>query len=74
MCIRKQALGPEHPDVAYALNDLAKLYMEQGSYEEAVPLYERALHIWEQAWGSEHPEVADDLEHLAELNMRQGKY
>ncbi len=61
------ALGSNSLEVA---QDLAKLYVEQGRYEEAEPLYQRALHIWEQAWGSEHPEVANALENLAELIYR----
>ena len=46
--IREQQLGPEHPDVASSLNNLANLYCEQGKYAEAEPLYQRALHIREQ--------------------------
>ena len=29
--IREKALGPEHPDVALSLNNLAMLYMPKGS-------------------------------------------
>jgi hypothetical protein len=32
VAIRKQALGPEHPDVANSLNNLAGLHDNQGQY------------------------------------------
>jgi tetratricopeptide (TPR) repeat protein len=47
--------GPEHPDVANSLNNLAALYYSQGQYAKAENLYERALAIWEKALGPEHP-------------------
>ena len=53
--IWEQSLGPEHPDVAFPLNNLAELYQAQGKYVEAEPLYQRALRIREQSLGPEHP-------------------
>ncbi|HEY1939568.1 MAG TPA: tetratricopeptide repeat protein [Candidatus Angelobacter sp.] len=53
--IRDKALGPEHPDTATCLNNLAVLYHEQGKYYEAEPLFRRALAIWEEARGPDHP-------------------
>src|SRR5207248_418665 len=53
--IREQQLGPEHPDVAASLHNLAILYHQQGKYREAEPLYQRALRIREQQLGPEHP-------------------
>ncbi len=35
LTIMVKALGPEHPNVASGLNDLAKLYYAQGKYPEA---------------------------------------
>lgn len=43
----------------------------QGKYEEAVPLCERAIMIWETALGREHPDVAVGLNNLAELLCEQ---
>ena len=46
LAIREKALGPEHPDVAISLNNLALLLLRhQGRYAEAEPLYKRALAI-----------------------------
>ena len=41
------ALGPDHPDVADSLADLAVLYDVRGQYAAALPLFERALAIRE---------------------------
>ncbi|MEE8273634.1 MAG: tetratricopeptide repeat protein, partial [Alphaproteobacteria bacterium] len=49
LAIREKALGPEHPDVAGSLNNLAALYDAQGKYTEAEPLEKRALAIAEKA-------------------------
>ncbi|MDP6942485.1 MAG: tetratricopeptide repeat protein, partial [Planctomycetota bacterium] len=38
-------LGPEHPDVAESVGILAGLLLDQGSYAEARPLFERSLAI-----------------------------
>ena len=35
--------GPDHPEVAQTLNNLGVLYASQGRYDEAEPLYRRAL-------------------------------
>ena len=40
--IQEKALGPDHPDVATSLNNLALLYYNQGQYAKAEPLYQRA--------------------------------
>ena len=66
MAISEKALGPEHPDVATILNNLAGLYKAQGHYAEAEPLYKRALAIDEGALGPDHPDLARDLNNLAE--------
>ena len=64
---REKALGPEHPDVALSLNNLAGLYDNQGKYAEAEPLYQRSLAIREKALGPGHPSVAESLENYAAL-------
>ena len=74
LTIREKVLGPEHPDVATSLNNLAALYRAQGKYEEAEPLYQRSLTILEKVLGPEHPNVATSLNNLALLYDAQGKY
>ena len=51
LAIWEEALGPEHPNVATSLNNLAGLYRAQGRYDEAEPLHKRAMTIDEMALG-----------------------
>jgi len=74
LAIRKKALGPEHPDVATTLRNLAELYGVQGQYAKAEPLDQQALAIDKKALGPEHPSVASDLNNLAVLYKTQGQY
>jgi len=40
--LSEDEFGPDHPDIAQSLNNLAVLYKTQGRYAEAEPLYKRA--------------------------------
>jgi hypothetical protein len=74
IAIGEKTLGPEHPDLAVWLNNLATLYSDQGNYAEAEPLYQRALAIDEKTLGPEHPDLATYLNNLALLYQAQGNY
>jgi CHAT domain-containing protein/Tfp pilus assembly protein PilF len=74
VAICEKALGPEHPDTALALNNLAELYRTMGAYDKAEPLYQRSLAIYEKALGSEHPDTALALNNLAQLYSTMGDY
>jgi len=67
LAIAEQKLGPDHPETAATLNNLALLYRDQGNSAQAEPPYQRALERDERAFGPEHPEVATDLEGYAAL-------
>lgn len=67
--IDEDRYGPEHPEVAIDLNNLASLLHATNRRGEAEPLMRRALQIDEASYGSEHPEVARDLNNLALLLM-----
>ena len=72
MAILEAAFDPDHPDVAFALNNLALLYLAQGRYAEAEPLFKRALAIMEKAFGPGHPHVAVSLENYAAILRETG--
>jgi tetratricopeptide (TPR) repeat protein len=74
LAIDEKTLGPEHPEVATDLSNLAMLYYEQGKYTQAEPLYQRVLAIDEKTLGPEHPSTASCLNNLAMLYHEQGKY
>jgi tetratricopeptide (TPR) repeat protein len=74
IAIGEKTLGPEHPDLAIWLNNLALLYSNQGKYAEAEPLFKRAIAIGEKTLGPEHPDLAIWLNNLASLYSDQGKY
>jgi tetratricopeptide (TPR) repeat protein len=65
LVIDEAAYGPDHPDVAADLNNLAAILRDLGQPEAARPLQERALAIAEAAYGPDHPEVATRLSVLA---------
>ena len=72
--IYEKALGPDHPSLATTLNNLARLYTDQGRYAEAEPLYQQARAIQEKALGPDHKDLAITLSNLARLYTDQGCY
>jgi tetratricopeptide (TPR) repeat protein len=65
--------GPDHPDVATDLNNLALILRALGQPEAARPLQERALAIDEAAYGPDHPDVATALNNLALILQALGQ-
>jgi tetratricopeptide (TPR) repeat protein len=47
---------------------------DRARYDQAAPLFQRALAIREQQLGSTHPDTATSLDNLAEIYRYQGKY
>ena len=74
LAICEKALGPDHPDTATSLNNLAVLLRAQGDFAAARPLFERALAICEKALGPDHPNTAASLNNLAVLLRAQGDF
>lgn len=72
--VTTKTVGPDHPDAALCLNNLADIYKAVGRYAEAELLYNRSLAIMEKALGPKHPDVAANLNHLAELFYALGRY
>ncbi|HEY6342498.1 MAG TPA: tetratricopeptide repeat protein [Bryobacteraceae bacterium] len=73
LAIAEKVFGPDYPETASRLNNLAELYRDQGRYGEALPLYQRALAIAEKALGADHPRTATCLNNLAALYDDQGR-
>jgi len=65
-------VGPDHPDTATSLNNLANLYWNQGKDEQAEPLYQRALSIDERTLGLQHPHTQTIRANYARLLRTMG--
>ena len=70
----RQALGPDHPDTATSLNNLAEFSGPRAGTRRRSRCYRRALAIREQALGPDHPDTATSLNNLAVLLRAQGRY
>jgi CHAT domain-containing protein/tetratricopeptide (TPR) repeat protein len=70
----ERTLGPNHPNLAVALNNLALLYQMQGRYADAEQMAKRALAIMEKAFGPNHPLVASAITNLGGIYQEQGRY
>jgi len=67
LAISEKSYGPEHPDVARDLNNLAELLRITNRPAEAEPLIRRALAILKASYGPDHPDIAILLNVLASL-------
>ena len=67
LAIDEKSFGPDHPNVATDLNNLALLLQATNRLAEAEPLMRRALAIDEKSFGPDHPNVATGLNNLAVL-------
>jgi len=67
-------LGKEHPHTATTYDNIAAVYRNQGKYDEALELHQKALYIRENVLGKEHPYTAYTYENIARVYSDQGKY
>ncbi len=74
LALAEKTLGPNHPESATQVNNLAELYRSVGDYAKAEQFFQRALKIDEKALGADHPNVARDLNNLALLYKSKGDY
>ena len=72
--LAKRVYGPEQPNTATSLDNLALLYQVMGEYAKAEPLYKEALRIKQKVLGPEHPDTATSLNNLASLYVAMGEY
>ncbi|MGH9936961.1 MAG: tetratricopeptide repeat protein, partial [Blastocatellia bacterium] len=72
--LREKALGPNHPDIANSLYNLALLYYAKGNYAKAETFHLRALGIREKALSPSHTDIANSLNNLAGLYYTKGDY
>lgn len=70
VAISEKALGPDHPDLAAPLKNLATVYHLESRYAAAEPLYRRALGLLGKNAG-ESAEAAEVMGELADLYRAQ---
>src|SRR5205085_11253484 len=70
----RNTLGPNHPDVAAALDNLGVLYQLGGNFVQAELHFKLSISILEKALGPKHPELVTPLDNLAQLYYDHGDY
>ena len=73
LAVFEQNLGPDHPEVAEAINQLAGTLTAQGEPARSKELHERALSIRERAFGPDHYSVAVSLTNLGTTHLGLGE-
>jgi CHAT domain-containing protein len=74
LAIRERLVGPDHPETAVALDNLAEIHRAAEAYSKAEPLHRRALAIRESVLGPEHRDTASSLNRLGLLYSDTGAY
>jgi hypothetical protein len=63
LAINERSYGPNHPDVAIDLSNLAMLLQATNRLGAAGPLYRRALVIFDASLGPDHPNTVIARKH-----------
>ena len=71
--VAQQNDGPDHPNVALSLSNLAELYEAQREYAKAESLYKRSLEIMEKAFSQDDPFLVPILLNMASLYNNIGR-
>jgi tetratricopeptide (TPR) repeat protein len=74
LAVGEAALGPEHPDLATILRNLAYACRKQARYDDADDLYRRATEILERSRGPMSGDLALALEGHAASHEESGHY
>ena len=65
LALDERVLGPNHPDLALTLNNLARVLIEQRKFREAIPLLARSEKIFLAQRGDTHDDFAFIFSNLA---------
>jgi len=71
--MHRRVSGDEHLDTVNSMSTLAGLYLNQGRYDEAEPLYLDTLKSLKRVLGDEHPDTLASVKTLAELYNEMGR-
>ena len=73
LAIRRERLGSDSDDTAWALHDLSMVLLDENKSAQAEAAIREAHRIRVANYGDEHPYTANDLTSLGAVLMRQGK-
>jgi tetratricopeptide (TPR) repeat protein len=65
LALDEKVLGPNHPDLASTLNNLARVMIEQRRFREAIPLLTRSMNIYLAQREDTHDDLAFIFANLA---------
>jgi len=71
--LARTLVGPDQPEYAAALSDLAGEYAAMGDSARAEPVWEAALVAGRRAFGPDDPRVAEAVDRLAALSVLAGR-
>ncbi|WP_095933165.1 FxSxx-COOH system tetratricopeptide repeat protein, partial [Streptomyces sp. Tue6028] len=74
LAVTEAVFGPDQPETALRLGNLAATFSDLGRHAEALPLEERALAVTEAALGPDHPTTALRLGNLARTLSDLGRH
>ena len=68
--LRESSVGPDHPDVALILSNLAACYEHAGEIDKALSTAKTAFQIREKTYGPNSPFLVATLNNLADFELR----
>ncbi|MGE5327040.1 MAG: tetratricopeptide repeat protein, partial [Deltaproteobacteria bacterium] len=71
--VEEKVQGSEAVPVTSALDALGALYVDEGEYEKAEPLYRRKLDIEEKHFGKFSPALLGSLQQIASVLRKMGR-
>ncbi|KAF2995197.1 hypothetical protein E8E13_000675 [Curvularia kusanoi] len=71
---RKRALGDEHPDTLYSIDDLALTYLKQGRWDKAEELQVQVIEASKRVLSDEHPDTLVSINNLASTYLKQERW
>ena len=72
LTIRQATLEPDHPDIAYSLNNIGCDCIDIGKYDMALECLNTALTIWSKVYGEKHPEVRKCRGNIGSTYLQKG--
>jgi tetratricopeptide (TPR) repeat protein/tRNA A-37 threonylcarbamoyl transferase component Bud32 len=66
--------GPEHPQVAYALNVIGNVHLRLANFGQARKTFEHSMSILEAVYGAEHPIVAQGFNNIGIVEANEGNF